>query len=252
MSEPNSPKRIAAVLAITFYIMAAIAAASYVVMEVLKLPASQTDFAIGGILLLLLAPMVLLLHHNDEARPVGYGDRDKAIEKRIAGLRSRSGAEPFFKLLRTGYPVTDEELTGLIERAGKLLAIPHRAKYVSWIYNAREISDEQIDYRELADRFALCEHFRPLEIAAKQEGLLSLLGPSLVEGAFILNPELAYSKFELPAVIECVYYPVSHPREADDHHRLTCTVCQAVLISSSYGPLWPKDDARSPAESVRS
>jgi hypothetical protein len=251
MSEPNSPKRIAAVLAITFYIMAAIAVASYVAMEVLQLPASQTDFAIGGILLLLLAPMVLILHHNDESRPVGFAARDKAIEARIAGLRSRPGAEPFFKLLRTGYPVTDEELTALIERVGALEAVPHRAKYVSWIYNAREITDEQIDYREIADRFALCEHFRPLEIAAKQAGLLSLVGPSRVEGAFILNPELAYSKFELPAVIECVYFPVTHPREMDDHHQLTCTICQSVLVSSSYGPQWPKDDARSPAESAR-
>lgn len=66
-----------------------------------------------------------------------------------------------------------QDLRGRIAPANQFLVVPHRAQFVDRIYKGFPLSDDQIDSLARRDRFALCEHFRPLEATLKLAGLLS-------------------------------------------------------------------------------
>lgn len=229
-------KRALALLAITVYIVAAIAGASYYAVEIRRLPPTEANLVIGLILTALLGlPGGYVLWRSGTAHQRLQRTVQADTEARVAALSSVPGVEPFLPLLRNGYWMTEEELRRRISRANALLAVPHRAPFVERIYEGFVITDEQIDYLALPDRFALCEHFRPLEIALKQACLLTYRSPGFIEGNF--KPDVG--KLPLPLGIEQEYIERSSPREDDDHFLYRCRTCQHTLMANCSGPLWP-------------
>jgi hypothetical protein len=97
------------------------------------------------------------------------------------------------------------------------------------------ITAEQIDYLALPDCFALCEHFRPLEAALKQAGLVAYRAPGTLNGDFRPN----IGPFSVPPGIEQQCVPRSSHRDDDDHFLYTCPACRHTLLATCNGPLWP-------------
>lgn len=229
-------KRALGLSALTVYLVAAIAGASYYSVAVRKLPKTEANLLIGLILTVLIGlPGGYVLWRSGTAPQRRRRAAQAETEARVAALSAVPGVEPFLPLLRKGYWMTEEELRRRISRANALLAVPHRAPFVSRIYEGFPITDEQIDYLALPDRFALCEHFRPLESALKQACLLTYRSPGFIEGNF--RPDVG--KLPLPLGIEQEYVERSSPREDDDHFVYRCRRCQHTLMANCSGPLWP-------------
>lgn len=230
-------QRTLALTAITLYIVAAIAGASYYAVEIRRLPPSEANLLIALILAILLGlPAIYALSHGAIEAKLRQSAFKGQIDARIAKLSVVPGAAPFLPLLRHGYALTEEELRSRIARAHEILAVPHRAPFVSRIYDGFLITDEQIDYLALPDRFALCEHFRPLESTLKQAGLLSYRSPGRLEGAFQPN----VGKVPIPPGIKHEYISRSSPRQDDDYFLYQCTACGHTLIATCNGPIWPQ------------
>jgi hypothetical protein len=228
--------RALALAAITLYIVAAIAGASYYAVEIRKLPHTEANLLIGLILtVLLVPPAIYAISRGSIAGRRRRSTWQAEKDARVAAFSQIPGAAPFLPLLRSGYPMTEAELRSQIARANDLLAVPHRAPFVQSVYDGHPLANEQIDYLAFPDQFALCEHFRPLEAALKQAGLLSFHAPGRVIGSF--RPQVG--EFPIPPGIEQHYISRSSPREDDDHFLYRCPVCQNTLVATCNGPLWP-------------
>jgi hypothetical protein len=228
--------RALALTGLTLYLVAAIAGASYYAVEIRRLPPTPANLLIGLILSVLLGlPALYLLSQPARRARRQRHAHQAAIDARLATLAQVPGAEPFLPLLRRGYFLSEEELRRRIARAQQILAVPHRAPFVSRIYDGFTITDDQIDYLALPHCFALCAHFRPLEVALKQAGLLTYRAPGAIDGHF--RPHTAH--FPAPPGIEEQYVPCSSPRDDDDHFLYTCPTCRHTLLANGNGPLWP-------------
>lgn len=222
--------------ALTTYLLAAIAGASYYAVEVRQLPPLRANLLIGLILTVLLglpAGYALWRHATQPRRQRRRWQAE--TDAHVAALSRLPGAEPFLPLLRRGYPMAEDDLRRRIARANELLAVPHRAPFAQRIYDGLPLTDEQIDYLALPHRFALCDHFRPLESALKSAGLLTYHAPGSLTGAFRPHP----SHFPLPPGIQRLDIERSSPRDDDDHVLLTCPACAHQLVATGNGPLWP-------------
>jgi hypothetical protein len=228
--------RALALTALTLYILAAIAGASYYAVEIRRLPPTQANLLIGLLLAILLGLPAAIALWRQATRPQRErGRRQAETEARVAALARIPGAEPFLPLLRRGYPLTEDELRRRIARAQQILAVPHRAPFAQRLYDGSTLTDDQIDYLALPHRFALCAHFRPLEVALKQAGLVTYRAPGAIDGHFRPHP----AHFPTPPGIEEQYVPRTSPRDDDDHFLYTCPTCRHTLLANGNGPPWP-------------
>jgi hypothetical protein len=195
---------------LTLYGVFALVGACYYVIEIRKVEKPEAHLWIASMLVLLMLPLALI-----------------AV---LQMKEKKKGPPP----VPEGYPMTEESLRSRIARANEILAVPHRAPFVGRIYEGFSITDEQIDYLALEDRFALCEHFRPLEKALKGAGLVRYGGPGKVVGGF--RP---CQGFPVPPGIEERHMEQSSHREYDEEYIYTCPVCNHTLIATCHGPGWP-------------
>lgn len=237
------------VLFFIVYIMGSIGGVCYLFIERLKLPEGQAGWAIGGSLAVLLIPTVLLLFLQDgqaggarsESSEAYQRRRQEAIRRRLAELQGRPEAEKFLRFVEQGFSISDAQIAERNLRFAQIEAVPHRRTYIEHVLLGGTMTDEQMDYVELADRLVLCEHLRGVEVAAKLERLLQMMGPMHVQGSFILNEPLLRQRFSLPDSVTVTYSPVSSYRDYDDYYTITCTLCGSRIVTTEQGPRWPAE-----------
>lgn len=234
------------VIAVSLYLVAAIAGTCYVVIEVLDLAGSAQDLAIGGALVLLGAPALWLLWR---CSPTGVRAVDRAqwrareqerIARRVAELRGDAQRERFIPLVERGFVLDDAQLARWIVRLAELEAVPHRRRYVADLLDGRDFSDAQIDYREMPERLVTCPHLQAVEQALKQDGQRpELHGPRHVRVGRRLHFEVLRTRFALgPGVV--AIDERAHPRDDDVDHRLRCAACDSEIRGEGWGRSWPE------------
>ncbi len=184
--------RVLQVIAVTVYIVAAIAAVAYW----------------GGAfywLVPLLAPALYYLFTFKDLTPPGPSAANPPPYRRSPAEQDRIDAR--IEELKNGPP--------------------HRNKtqYIDSIRRGIPYSDDQIDYLELPDRLVLCEHLRPVEAAARAARIpMDNPRPKLVMiGVHLRWPEVR-EKYNLPGYIRLEILPGGNPH-APPVHALVCSTC---------------------------
>jgi len=234
------------VIAVSLYLVAAIAGTCYVVIEVLDLAGLAQDLAIGVALVVLVAPALWLLWR---CSPTGARAVDRAhwqrheqerVARRVAELRGDAQRERFIPLVERGFVLDDARLARWLVRLGELEAVPHRHPYVAELLAGRELSDEQIDYREFPERLATCPHLQPVEQALKREGQRpDLHGARHVHIGRQLQFDELRRRFNLGESVVAIDQQ-AHPRDDDVDHRLHCTACDSDIRGDAWGRPWPE------------
>lgn len=130
---------------------------------------------------------------------------------------------------------------GIEKRVAELEAGPaYRRKYIDAVRSGVPFSDERIDYREDPSRLALCEHLRPLEAWLRGQGIaLDFKSHGTVEALEVqFNRQGIRAMFPLPPeVTDCE--TAGPERYGPDILGFECKQCRCGLLEAWTGSVWP-------------
>jgi hypothetical protein len=198
--------RVLQVIAVTLYIVGAIAAVAY----------------LGGSfywLVPLLAPAIYCIFTFEDLRPPARAHLSVPPQPRSTVFRARIDVR--IEELKNGPPHRNQD------------------KYIDAVSRGIPYSDERIDYLEFPDLLVLCDHLRPLEAAMRAARLpMENHRPGFVEVSCVMQVPRIRKQVPLDGCVEFTLEP-GPDNHAPDIHVARCTRCGHSIEESLYGGPWP-------------